>query len=122
MIYIKHMHSGDETVFYKEVGSRISDTRKERNISQLDLAKKLNIPQSSLACYETGKRRLPASLLFEIAESLNSDVSAFFPVTGKRKPGPTSRVDTELAKVKVLPAKQQKIIIDLIESVIANTP
>lgn len=122
MIYISYMYSGEEEDFYKDIGSRISASRRKRNVSQIDLAQKLKIPQSSLACYETGKRRVPISLLFRIAESLNTEIDSFFPPLKKKKPGPISKVDTELAKVKVLPAKQQKIIMDLIESVITNTP
>ena len=58
------MNIKDES-FFKELGSRIALARKERNITQVQLAATLGIAQQTLAHYEGG--RLPASLLPTLA-------------------------------------------------------
>ena len=60
------MNIKDES-FFKELGSRIALARKERNITQVQLAATLGIAQQTLAHYEGGRLRLPASLLPTLA-------------------------------------------------------
>ncbi|MDA3850723.1 MAG: helix-turn-helix transcriptional regulator [Spirochaetaceae bacterium] len=112
----------EEQDIYTQLGQQISNARKRLKITQDQLAEKVGLSQPTLASYEIGRRKIPIPILLKITDSLGVELEEFFPFMEKKKPGPTSKVDTELAKVKVLPAKQQKIILDLIESVIANTP
>ena len=60
--------------FFKELGARIAQARKEHNITQVQLAATLGIAQQTLAHYEGGRLRLPASLLPVLAQELQLPV------------------------------------------------
>lgn len=53
---------------YKEFGRRLADIRQTNNLSQKQLAEKLNIPQSTYAGYETGSRKIPLDLIVELSK------------------------------------------------------
>lgn len=53
---------------YKEFGKRLADIRQTNNLSQKQLAEKLNIPQSTYAGYETGSRKIPLDLIVELSK------------------------------------------------------
>lgn len=53
---------------YKEFGKRLADIRQTNDLSQKQLAEKLNIPQSTYAGYETGSRKIPLDLIVELSK------------------------------------------------------
>ena len=111
-----------EEVFTK-IGKNIATQRLERSFTQNQIAKKVGISQSLYAYYEKGKRRIPIPVLLKIANVLNIYVDDLLPIDSeKRKRGPQPKIDRELAKVKILPEKQQKLVLDLIETIIRNNP
>ncbi|MDU7365382.1 helix-turn-helix transcriptional regulator [Clostridium sp.] len=58
-----------------EVGLRIKELREKKNISQVELAKKLKtLNQSQICKIENGQRALKACELSDIAEALNVSV------------------------------------------------
>lgn len=52
------------------IGARVAVLRKERGMTQVELAKRLGIPQPVLSRYERGKARLSAEMVLRIAEVL----------------------------------------------------
>ena len=58
-----------------KVGNNIKKIRKEKNISQKDMAKKLNMPSSTYSNYENNNREPNAATLRRIASILNVDLS-----------------------------------------------
>ena len=54
-----------------EIGYKILQLRKQKRISQLELAKKLKTQQSNIARIETGKENLSVNTLEKIANALN---------------------------------------------------
>ena len=56
-----------------EVIKQLSEARKAANITQTDLAKKLDRPQSFVSKYENGERRLDILEYVEIAKLLGID-------------------------------------------------
>jgi transcriptional regulator with XRE-family HTH domain len=52
--------------------------RLKRNITQSDLAVKLNRPQSFVSKYENGERRLDVIEFLEIAKQLKINIPVFF--------------------------------------------
>ena len=52
------------------IGRRLARLRKERDLTQVELARRLNIPQSVLCDYERGHLRLNAEVLAHIARIL----------------------------------------------------
>lgn len=55
----------------KEIGERIRDVRKIKGYSQKGLAKKLNISQSALCAYETGRVTISLDTIPTIAKALD---------------------------------------------------
>ena len=54
--------------------NNLSQIRKEKNLSQNDLAEKLNISREHLAKIETAKRNISLPLLIDIADCLKVKV------------------------------------------------
>ena len=55
----------------KECGKRIQQLRKERELTQEQLAEKLNVSQNTIAKIESGLRRPSIDFLIEISEFFN---------------------------------------------------
>ena len=55
----------------KECGKRIQQFRKERGLTQEQLAEKLNVSQNTIAKIESGLRRPSIDFLLEISEFFN---------------------------------------------------
>ena len=55
----------------KEYGKRIQQLRKERELTQEQLAEKLNVSQNTIAKIESGLRRSSIDFLLEISEFFN---------------------------------------------------
>jgi len=110
------MNSND---FFKDLGNRIAKFRKEQNITQEDLAGKLGVKQSAMALYESGKRRLPLSLLIPISQALYIDIEDLLGIVKKKdKRGPKSILQKEFEKIKDLPENKQKKLIEMIATFI----
>ena len=62
---------------YKQIGNKVAYYRKLRNLTQDELADRINISVSSLSKLERGKynNNIPLSMLIMIAEGLRIDVS-----------------------------------------------
>ncbi len=75
----------EETDFWKEmqsnrIGNLLSAARLKANLSQSQLADKLNVRQNMISDYERGKRRLSPAMAKRIAEILNFKVDRIFGV------------------------------------------
>ena len=66
---------------YVEFGRRLTSLRKQYKLSQAELAKKLDMPQSTYANYETGKRKITLELILQFSQFYS--VSPTFLVTGQ---------------------------------------
>ncbi len=60
------------------VGKHIKEYRMKKNESQKSLAAKLNMTFQQIQKYESGKNRVSASVLYEIAKVLNTPITYFF--------------------------------------------
>jgi len=58
-----------------EIASRISELRKLTEITAEEMAKRLEISSDTYSSYEDGSRDIPASVLFEIANKLDVNMS-----------------------------------------------
>jgi len=52
---------------YESFGGKVTELRQSKSLTQSDASEKLNIPQSTYAGYETGTRKIPLSMIKEIA-------------------------------------------------------
>jgi len=96
----------------------------KHNITQVQLAAALGIAQQTLAHYEGGRLRLPASLLPPLAQELQMPVDQLLgqlstaKVPAKR--GPAPKLQQHLERISALPKAQQKFVLQFIESVLAQ--
>ena len=116
------MHRKDEA-FFKQLGERIATTRKAQGLTQIQLAARLGIAQQTLAHYEVGRLRLPASLLPVLAEELKVSVDPLIgqpEVRGTGKRGPASRLTQQVEQVSQLPLAKQRFVMELLDTVLAQ--
>lgn len=62
----------------RHVGGQIATVRVQSDVSQAQLARAIGISFQQLQKYESARNRVSASMLFEIARSLDVPVSRFF--------------------------------------------
>jgi transcriptional regulator with XRE-family HTH domain len=62
----------------------LKELRREKGVSQEELAESLGVPQSYVSKYELGERRLDLVETFEICRALNTDFVAFVRAFAKR--------------------------------------
>lgn len=64
---------------HKYAGNRIKELRESHNMTQDDLAYKLNTTHQAISRYETGQRGVKQDLLFKLADVFNVSINTFFP-------------------------------------------
>lgn len=110
--------------FFKEMGARIAQARKERGLTQQALADALGVSQQTLAHYEVGRVGVGAPMLPRMAELLDLSFDEMLlgqptvRLPGKR--GPASRLEQQLDAVTSLPKAKQKMVAEMIDSVIVK--
>ena len=72
---------------------RIREIREDRDLTQSDIAKILNVSQVAYSFYEIGKRQLPIELLIKLAKYYNTSTDYLLELTDERKPYPKSIVE-----------------------------
>lgn len=65
----------------KYIGNKIRSYRLKNNMKQVDLAKLLDVSNTSISEYERGNVKFDADTLFRLAEIFDVKVSDFFPPT-----------------------------------------
>lgn len=118
------MNSQDEH-FFKELGARIATARKAHGLTQQQLAEQLGLAQQTLAHYEVGRARMPASLLPELARLLTLSLDELMgsPVvraTAGRSRGPTSRLHQQIDAIERLPKTKQQFVSQMLDTVLAQ--
>ena len=75
----------DRAGFDREVGLRLQRARKERGITQEELANRLGLPRPSYANIESGRQRVPLDVVWRAAIVLELTIAALVP---EPLPGP----------------------------------
>ena len=70
---------------------RIRDLREDRDLSQVEIAKMLNMSQSGYSKYETGENDIPTAVLIALAQFYHTSVDYLLGLTNVRKPYPRSK-------------------------------
>lgn len=114
--------TAQERAFFARLGARIAQLRKEQGITQVQLAETLDVSQQTITAYETGRRRIQVSTLPVIAQALGVTVEALVADDGSaaKKRGPAPKLQQQLERINALPKAQQRVISQVIESLIAT--
>lgn len=73
------MSSHNETKLLQAFGKRVAEVRKSKNVTQSDLAERVNMSVVTIAYIETGKRWVRLATLEKIAQALKVKVRDLFP-------------------------------------------
>lgn len=115
------MPANDEQ-FFKALGAKLAELRKEQGLSQQALADELGIPQQTYANYEVARARVPASMLPQLARIFGVGVDELLGLrngTGKR--GPTPKFQKQLERIAQLPRAQQRLVIQMLDGVLGQS-
>ncbi len=113
--------AANEDQFFKALGARVAELRKDQGLSQQALAEQLGIPQQTYANYEVARARIPASMLPQLALLFGVGVDELLGLrngTGKR--GPTPKFQKQLERIAQLPRAQQRLVIQMLDGVLAQ--
>jgi transcriptional regulator with XRE-family HTH domain len=123
------MNTRDEQ-FFKELGTRIAQARKDHGLTQNDLAEQLGVAQQTLAHYEVGRARMPASMLPTVARLLTLSLDELMGQPAPRaargssrsagKRGPASRLQQQIDAVARLPKTKQQFVSQMLDTVLAQ--
>jgi transcriptional regulator with XRE-family HTH domain len=111
----------EEKRFFKELGGRIAQLRKEQNLTQQQLADELGVAQQVVASYEIGRRRVPVSTLPALARVLGVSIEALIGEEEKpAKRGPAPKLQRHLERIGTLPKPKQRAVMEVLEAVLAQ--
>lgn len=120
--------SAAERDFFVELGARIAALRKARNITQVQLAKKLGISQQTLQSYECGRRRVPVSAMPAVAQHLAVSLDVLFDAQPKAaaknapaKRGPTPKWQQQMELIATLPRAKQQVVMQMLDGLLAGS-
>jgi transcriptional regulator with XRE-family HTH domain len=112
----------DEKKFFKELGARVATLRKEQGVTQVQLGEMLGIAQQMVTSYETGRRRIPVSMLPKLAHALAVPLETLLGVTSNAaKRGPTPKLQQQMERIHRLPKTRQKFVMEMLETVLSQT-
>ncbi len=117
--------SATERAFYTDLGQRIAALRRERGLTQVQLAEHLGVAQQTLAHYEAGRLRVLAGALPTLAEHLGVSVEDLIGTpaakrsTGKR--GPAPKIQQQLQQIEALPKAKQRAIAQVLDSMLGSS-
>ena len=112
----------DSKAFFVELGKRIAQLRKEQGLTQQQLAEQIGIAQQTLAHYEVARLRVSASMLPQLAQIFSVPVNELIGLhaIGKSKRAPVPKLQQHLERISQLPKSQQRFVLQVLESVLAQ--
>lgn len=109
----------DDKLFFKKLGERMAELRKESNITQVQLAQMLDISQQLIAAYEAGARKIPASMLPKLAKLFAVSLEELVGMEKMpAKRGPASVLQRQIEQIGAMPRAKQKFITEMLEALI----
>jgi transcriptional regulator with XRE-family HTH domain len=109
--------------FFKAMGARMASARKAQHRTQQQVADQLGIAQQTLAHYEVGRLRPPASILPPMAEALGLTLEELLGHevnSGVGKHGPTPKLLKQFERISQLPRATQKVVMNMLDGVLAQ--
>src|SRR5574340_585565 len=98
----------------ESIGERIARLRKERGLTQKQLAEKVGIIQVLVSDYEKGKLRLHAEMVVRFARALGVKTDEFLGLTENASEKSVVKADLKiirrLSRIASLPPNEQKIM------------
>jgi transcriptional regulator with XRE-family HTH domain len=105
------------------IGQRIAQLRRERGLTQVELAERLGVTQPAVSDYENDDTRLPADVAVQIARILGVTTDELLGL--KEVPATTAgarnrRLHRRLREIEKLPRRDQQALLRTIEAFIGK--
>lgn len=102
------------------VGQRIARIRKERGLTQVELAEKIGIIQSLISDYETDRLRLSAEMAVRFALALDVTTDDLLQPKLKRTSAkkPSLKVMRRVEQIESLPPRKQAVVLSALDSIL----
>jgi transcriptional regulator with XRE-family HTH domain len=99
------------------IGQRLTELRKQRGYTQVELAEKIGIRQVLVSAYEKGRRGLSAEMAVHFALALDVSLDELLHPKTKKVSGkkPSRRVLRRLEEIEKLPQHQQNHLLKTID-------
>jgi transcriptional regulator with XRE-family HTH domain len=111
----------DEREFFKAMGARIAELRKNSGITQVQLAQTLGVSQQTVASWEVGRRGVPISMLPSLARELGAGVEMLLgEKTTPAKRGPTPKMQQQVERLSRLPQAKQRVVMQMLEAFLSQ--
>jgi len=109
----------DDKIFFKKLGKRVAQLRKEAGITQTQLAESLRISQQLIAAYESGARKIPASMLPTLTKLFAVSLEELVGMEKMpAKRGPASILQRQIEQIGMMPRAKQKFITEMLDALI----
>ena len=103
-------------------GERLAALRKAHGLSQADFAEKVGVSREMVNYYERRAKNPTADFVRKAARVLAVGADELLGVKplSPRKPGPTSKLQQKIELLRRLPETKQKLVLDLLDAVLAS--
>lgn len=102
-------------MIYKAAGRQIQLLRVQHNLTQKELAEKLNTSQNYLSDVETGKKRPSLDYYMSIANFFKVSLDHIFVDSINMKKNVI--IDSIVLKISYMPKEEQKLILNMVETI-----
>lgn len=108
---------GEETL-----GERLARLRRERGITQAELAEKLSLAQPNVSDYERGVLRLNADLILKLTQILNVSADELLGIADmkRRRAVRSTRLSRRIEEIERLPRRDQEALLRTIEAFLSK--
>lgn len=112
----------EERDFFVALGERITQFRKARGVTQVQLAETLGVSQQTIQAYEVGRRRIQVSNLPVVARALSVSLEDLFGESNSspRKRGPAPKWQKQIEAISKLPKAKQQFVSQMLDTVLAQ--
>jgi transcriptional regulator with XRE-family HTH domain len=106
----------------RTIGVRLSQLRKEKGYTQIDLARKTGLTQALISSYERSRLRMNAETVIRFAKALNVSTDDILGLSksGNGKDRVSLRLVRRLNRIESLPKGNQKTILKAIDFMIQS--
>ena len=105
-----------------KIGLRLAALRKEAGMSQAQLANAIDLPQRTIANYETIANYIPSNVLLPLCEALGTSIEELLGLSSQKsgRRGPKSELEKQIIALRRLPKKDQQLASQLLERLLST--
>lgn len=109
----------DEAQFFRQLGARVAQGRKDHGQPQAQLGELPGISQQLVASFEVGRRRVPVSVLPTMARDLAVSMEDLIDAPIEPgKHGPAPKLQHQIERITRLPKAQHRSVMQMVDTVL----